>query len=129
MVFTVLGFGPVSNAVRERCLQTVELRASYVHPLVCNDPCQMLAHTLPHDACLAVIHSKSFLDQDGGNVNGKTLDMFFKGFVAGEGEVVGVARVFGSGRFRQASQATIHAIRTQICEGGRGWGTLWQVRD
>ena len=76
MNLAVLGSGAVAEAIGQGGLETIKIGARDVHALIRHNPSQMLAHTLPHDACLAVIHRKSFLQQDGSHVDREAIHTF-----------------------------------------------------
>ena len=92
----VLRLRAVADAVRQRCLEAVEVVTDHVRAFVHHHPCQMLPHALPHDARLAMVHPKPFFEQDGCYMNREALRPFLKLFVAGKCQIIGEARVLGA---------------------------------
>src|SRR6266542_1713688 len=93
MSSAVLGLGTVADAIGEGSLEPIEVGADDVYALIGDESCQVLAHTSPHDACLAVVHREALLVQNRGGVNREPLHASLEGFAAGKREIVRVARV------------------------------------
>ena len=97
MSFAVLASRTKAGAVRKYRLQQIEIRPPYVEALVRHQACEMLAHRLAHDARLAVVDSKTFFPQDHRDIGSETLYGAIEVFAAGEGEVVRITGISGSG--------------------------------
>src|SRR5437016_6118213 len=98
MKLAILSSGAVADAIGQDGLETVKIGARDIHVLIRHNSSQMLAHAPPHDACLAVIHRKSFFQQDRSHMNRESIHVSCEGLVAREREIVGVTRVFGADR-------------------------------
>src|ERR1700690_3899586 len=127
--FPVLALRTQANTVGERRLETIEVRAPDVDSLVGDEACQVLSHSLAHDARLSMLHRKTLFHQDHGNVRGETVYAPREFLAAGECEVIGVTRVLGAGRAGQAGQAAIEPIGAQIRERRGGRRALGQMRS
>ena len=114
---TVLCSGTKANAICQNSLETIKGGTPHIQMLIDHDSRQMLAHPVAHDARFAMMDFESFFIGDGGNVSGKSTHAFFEIFIARKRKIVCVARVCGTGRFRETSQAAIEPVSTEISEG------------
>ena len=96
---TILTPRSVADAIRQHRFQPIEVAAQDIRFLVGHKPSQVLPHTFPHHAGLAMIHPQSLLLHNGGRAHAETFDALFKIVISGKGEVVGITRVDGSGGF------------------------------
>jgi hypothetical protein len=65
---SILTLGTEASAVSENCLEVVEVTPYDIHALIRHQACQMLPHTLTHDARLPVIHGETLFEEDRSNV-------------------------------------------------------------
>ena len=93
MIFPVLAHRTQPDTVRQSCLQEVEVVAAHIQPLVDYQTGEMLADALPHEAGLVVVDAEALFGQDDGGMGGEAQSAAGKLFVAGKGEVVGVAGI------------------------------------
>jgi hypothetical protein len=75
MSVAVLALRPLANAVREDRFQTIEIRSVYVDAPVRDESGQVLARSLPHDACFPMMDVKTFFEENGGGVSGEVAGM------------------------------------------------------
>lgn len=113
---TILARMSQADAIRERCLESIEVGPDDIQVLIHNKACQMLPHTLPHDSCLAMIHAEAFFHENRGGVYCKSLHASFERLAAGESQVVRISCVDGANRFRQASQTAVHTVSAEVGE-------------
>src|ERR1700728_1433688 len=92
MVFAVLAGRTVMDAVGQHGLEPVKVCAHNVDMLVGDHAGKILAYAPAHDARLAMVQGEILPGQDGGDVRAKSLDARFEFFIAGEGEIIRVAR-------------------------------------
>jgi hypothetical protein len=102
MIFAVLARRVQADAIRESCLQAIEIGSADIHAIIDHKTGQMLPHALAHDSSLPMMDAESFLPQDGCGMDGKALGAPFEFFTAGECEIVGVPCVSCSRGSRQA---------------------------
>lgn len=67
-VCSILIFDTAANAVRQRGLKTVVVRAKDVQVVVDDKSSNSLAHAASHDAGLVVIYRETLVDRNSGNV-------------------------------------------------------------
>ena len=119
MSVAVLALRTQPHTVGECRLETIEIGAYYIHPLIGDQARQMLPHALAHDARLAVVYDKTLLVQNGGDMGREPLHAPLKCFAPGKCQIVGVPRVLGACRFRQARHAAIHPVGAKIGQSRR----------
>ena len=120
--------GPVAKTVRERRPERIVGGARQVGSLVDDDAGDGLAHPGAHDPRLARVEGEAFVAGDGGDEVEEARDRGRQPLSAGEGQIVGVARVGGIDRGRQRRQARVEREARQVGERRRGRRALRQVR-
>lgn len=95
MGFAVLAFWSVVNTVIQGSLETVKVCADNIEVLVGNETGEVLAHSLPHDAGLAMVDIEALLEENGRYLRCETLDARRKLCASGKRQIVGVPGVLG----------------------------------
>jgi hypothetical protein len=85
----------------------------------------VLASVRPHDPGLGRVHGEAFVRNDPADGVDQSVHRQFR---AGEREVVGVSRVAGPMRSREAGQSAVEPVGDEIGERRRGRCALRQVR-
>ncbi len=98
----VLAFRSVAQTIGEDGFEQVEIGSINVGPLIYHEAGQVLAYALAHESGLVVINGEPFFHEYGGGVDGESLGGAGEVFASGEGEVIGIAGVFGAGCFRES---------------------------
>jgi hypothetical protein len=93
MVFAILAHRAKSNTIREGGFETIEISPHDIYAPVQYHPGKMLSHALAHNSRLTMMNIEAFLEQNGCNVRGKSLDIPFETVVAGKCEVISIARI------------------------------------
>jgi len=84
----VLALWPEPHTVSERGLEPIEVSPHYVNVLVHHQTGKVLAHSLAHDARLAMIHAKTFLVKNRGDIHRESLDTPGELLTTGECQIV-----------------------------------------
>jgi len=61
MTLAILALRSMPYAVRQDCLELIEIRAHHIDMLIDNEPSEVLPHPLPHHARLAMMNREAFL--------------------------------------------------------------------
>src|SRR5438034_10621663 len=78
MALAILALGAEANTVGEGCFEAIKVSPHDIHMLVQYHTRQVLPHALAHDSRLAIVHIESFLEQNGRNMGGKSLNISFE---------------------------------------------------
>src|SRR5438876_10889717 len=116
MSVAILALRTEVNTVGERGLEKIEVGADYIHAPIDDEARQVLPHALAHDARLAVMDGESFFVQNRGDMRREPLGTAIERFAARKREIVGVPRVLGANRLRQARQTAIGPVEAEICQ-------------
>ncbi len=117
----------MSQTVRERCLQTIEVFSWNVHSFIDDDSGEPLADALAHDPSFSVVHMEPLFHHRGTDVQMEPFRPSLQSAVTRECKVVGITRVVRFGRTSQSCQAAIQAVGAQVGQGGRSRCALRQV--
>ena len=90
---SVLPSRPVPGAIMQNRLQPIELGAADIAMLIDHDAGDALARRTAHDPRLGGVESEALLHHDGLDIAPEAIDVLREIGVAGEGEIIGIARV------------------------------------
>ena len=88
--FTILTIRSVPDAICKNRLQAVKIIAHNIEFFVDNNSRQILAHPLPHEACLAVMNVEPLFQKNGSSLRCKALNTALESFVSRERQVVSI---------------------------------------
>jgi hypothetical protein len=96
--------------------------------IVDDKPSQVLSHSPTHHSGFAVMHIEAFFHQNSCGMEREAIHSALEVFFPGECQVIRIARIFGSGGFRQGLQTAVGAVCTKVGEGGRCRSPLREMR-
>jgi hypothetical protein len=128
VILTILRRRPMTYAVRQDRLQPVVVRSRNIQPLVRHNPRQILPHPLPHDPRLAMMNSKSLLQQNRRSPDSESFNPALERRVSRESKIVGVACIDRAAGLSKPSESAINPVAADIRQRRRRWRSLRQMR-
>jgi hypothetical protein len=116
--FAVLARGTMAETVGENCFELVDVFAWNAEMLVDYEAGELLARGAALNASLAIVGSKAFFQENGGDMIGEGTNTALEVFIAGEGEVIGVPCVNGVACGCESTKAAIDAPGANIGKDG-----------
>src|SRR5690606_18434381 len=111
VAFTVLIRGAVAHAIEEDGFQALELGAAEGRSLIDDDTAELLARAGAHHPGLLVADREAFFERDRAHARREPAERPLERSVAGEREVVGVARVRRAEARGEAGEPAVHRPR------------------
>lgn len=103
----ILSMRPEPHAIMQDRFEIVVALARHIEMLIYDQPGQSLTGPTPHDARLAAVQCKSFVARNRRDQMLERLYSCGKGFVAGEGKIIGVTAVIRAEAAGEARKALV----------------------